>query len=602
MLNDRLARFTSYYVRNYCPTPLQKVVTDCNHPQNNASPSNIIYIPVPYEGIYKLLSPQAHSFIHHQVPSTSKAPQLEIVQKQRRERKNAVEQVRYYKKKGVEMKLKLKKQSMQAEREIEHQQQRAKKAKLEKAEALQLYNKEKKRSRQLDVECTELRAQVQQLQHQHTAEIKAYSTLLENSSAVGRELRNLKRKHTLLEAEFQQVEAVAQEKANQAQLQELLATHYSQDPKAPMLLQHNNNTITSYWPMSAARKEAVGDRQLRRRRHMIDNFLGDGITREHNISALTEGKLGKEVAVHLPSHAPATAAQVLALWACKGFSFDQLQACRAAGWLTVTLAEVIALSAQHKIPIEHGTYWDNATHKRTKYGGYIGQNLLRRIHKTITEMVQTNSLTTLTTFAPNIFPICWEIDKGQGYTKLGYHFGCHIKPNGISNLIYMYEADESLSNMWRYFGKLMPTLKACSSHNFEVNNVMYKLHAFVVGDLKLLCEADGHAGNATTYPCIEYEVTQAQLDTVWNPSIPLRTSESTQRCREIVAAHESNPTKKKLISCSNCGEFGHNKNGCSINKVTHKCITCGEQGHCRNSNKLQLSGCNTTRDTADCAK
>ena len=80
-------------------------------------------------------------------------------------------------------------------------------------------------------------------------------------------------------------------------------------------------------------------------------------------------------------------------------------------------------------------------------GGYIGSNIHKRVEKTLTEMVLTKSMLELKGFNQGVLLVMWVIDKEQGWTKLGYHFGCYIRPGAVANLLYMYEDDESLENM-----------------------------------------------------------------------------------------------------------------------------------------------------------
>lgn len=85
--------------------------------------------------------------------------------------------------------------------------------------------------------------------------------------------------------------------------------------------------------------------------------------------------------------------------------------------------------------------------KVVKCSGYMKENLIKRVYKALYEMVVTNSHHELTGFELSVFLIQWEIDKRQDFTKLKIHFGNHKKPESVSNLLYMYEDDESLENM-----------------------------------------------------------------------------------------------------------------------------------------------------------
>ena len=78
----------------------------------------------------------------------------------------------------------------------------------------------------------------------------------------------------------------------------------------------------------------------------------------------------------------------------------------------------------------------------------------------------------------------------------------------------MYENDESLDKIEKYFGPLIATLAECNRKHIIIEEKQYLILGFVNGDLKLQCELDGHAGNATSFSCIEHEVTLAQLNKV----------------------------------------------------------------------------------------
>eukprot|EP00732_Lithocolla_globosa_P002713 Lithocolla_globosa_v1_NODE_1881_length_2277_cov_195.480648.p1 type:complete len:183 gc:universal NODE_1881_length_2277_cov_195.480648:2222-1674(-) len=66
---------------------------------------------------------------------------------------------------------------------------------------------------------------------------------------------------------------------------------------------------------------------------------------------------------------------------------------------------------------------------------------------------------------------------------------------------------------------------------------------------------------------------------------------------------EDDPSRKAVVSCSICGEYGHIKTSHKEVKWKATCSTCDEKGHWRNSNKTNKSSANdTTVFNADCKK
>lgn len=399
---------------------------------------------------------------------------------------------------------------------------------------------------------------------------------------------------------LQNIANSATKQAELQQLQNLLTKH-----KPTTLTYSTNNKIQVELVATITAKKAVaGDRQLRRRRTVLNKMLGEGNTRKANLSALVEGKLGEEVQAQFPKDEGTTPATVLALHAEHDLSFHQLKACKRAGWKTATLKAVEKLSAQHKIPVVSCTetvQCEDGSFKTVRYGGYTVEHARTRIEKALQEMIQTKQMVSLTNFAPNVIPVGWYIDKGGGMTKLGFHFGAHKKPGRVSNLLYMYEDSEELSKMIKYFGHLLPLLESCESVPFVIDGISYLLMGFVGGDLKFLSEAFGHSGAKSSSPCLKDFSTQVDIASIWVPGIiHTRTLDDFKHDAKLVQDYINNPHKKQLISCANCGEFGHSKATCTIEKATAVCDTCQQVGHCRNSNNINKSGNNTNKYNSDC--
>lgn len=120
-------------------------------------------------------------------------------------------------------------------------------------------------------------------------------------------------------------------------------------------------------------------------------------------------------------------------------------------------------------------------------------------------------------------------------------------------------------------------------------------------DLKLLCEANRHESNSTTFCCIQDEITLVQLNNIWDDTISFRTPNNIAECRQLVVQHTENPMKKQLISCSKCGKFEHIKNNCKIVKEVAVCGVCKSKGHTWNSNKIEKNKSHITAAIANCS-
>ena len=61
--------------------------------------------------------------------------------------------------------------------------------------------------------------------------------------------------------------------------------------------------------------------------------------------------------------------------------------------------------------------------------------------------------------------IAWKV---RGFTKLRFHFSNHKKPGTVSNLLYLYEDDEKLDQMKKYFGLLMANIFNCEKKKLKL--------------------------------------------------------------------------------------------------------------------------------------
>lgn len=201
-----------------------------------------------------------------------------------------------------------------------------------KVEALQQLNAEKKKSKQLDVENSELRREKVLQEGRHKLEVEHLNQLVENNSAIGRELRSVTKENKQLQQQLKQAQSVAEQKAKEKRLGELVLEYFHNNPTASIEVVTGNRKIKQYYPAISATKTVVGKRQTKRRRQAIDNFLGERAKKTQNLTALAGGRLGKEIVTYFPTVAPTSAEQLLALWTHKNLSLDQVKACKLVGW------------------------------------------------------------------------------------------------------------------------------------------------------------------------------------------------------------------------------------------------------------------------------
>ena len=85
------------------------------------------------------------------------------------------------------------------------------------------------------------------------------------------------------------------------------------------------------------------------------------------------------------------------------------------------------------------------------------------------------------------------------------------------------------------------------------------------GDYKFLCAAFGHAGHNTVYNSLFHLVRQDEIERFpWHEiqnRVPLRTLADIANDALLLQQHQQLGKKVRPITCSVCGEFGHNKAG-----------------------------------------
>ena len=176
-----------------------------------------------------------------------------------------------------------------------------------------------------------------------------------DNSIIEREKRVVSRENKKLAKEVELATTTATIKAKKERLEDLVLEHFHNNPTAPIEIECKNKSVKRYFPAIGVRKNKVGERQIKKRVKILDNFLGTQEKRIKNLQTIRVSKLGEEISEYIPSKAPTSKQEVLALWAHKKLSLEQIQKCRLAGWNAASIQEVMDLAATHKIPVESKT-------------------------------------------------------------------------------------------------------------------------------------------------------------------------------------------------------------------------------------------------------
>ncbi len=178
--------------------------------------------------------------------------------------------------------------------------------------------KEKKARREADVMCEELKKRLFEMEVVKNQQMKELEKKLEKESIVEREKRIVMRENNKLKSETEEIKVIIEEKVEQKvksieeevkkkRMEELVLEHFHKEPNAPIEVFCGNKVKKRYFPAISPNKKEVGERQSKRRRKIVSEFMGKGMEREENLEAITQGNLGKEIRTYIPSVAPTTA-------------------------------------------------------------------------------------------------------------------------------------------------------------------------------------------------------------------------------------------------------------------------------------------------------
>lgn len=454
---------------------------------------------------------------------------------------------------------------------------------------------------------------------------------LKTVSGLTRFMRQQQREHTTLLLQVQKEEEQKQqqqasrlkrkvyaleqklEETQQQSLEEHLQEFHKHNKGQPLTFTAVNHKAVTYVPRATLTTDTPSPRTQQRVRQQQNRTFGNTEEeQQQHLEIFVGGKNQQKLIDVMPPMPNDWTIDKMLLLHAHGLSLDNIQLMRNLGITTPTVAQVIAASQTHSLPIEEKKVllWDADTHKMTAqyFAGF--KSARQYIESAFLECLQNGDLQDLPSFpiSGNVIPIKMTLDDGGGSSKLVFGFLQETKD--IARLLQILECKGSWSNLQQYgwIEKYDEELAQMLIFGSDIQGKHYAWDLTFCDDYEQACDNEGHAGASTTKCCLSCHVKTSQIqDNVWEDiaaTVLLRTREDYLSSYHKVKQFINQGRKKQVSSCV-CGEFGHTQsthsqsNG-SLNKNDAICGCCGGIGHWRNSNKDNSTGNNTNPQNKDC--
>jgi len=204
---------------------------------HTSSPTQTLYEYVGISGMYNVLFQISLKVISSiEITTTLLASAQEIVQKQRKRKKAAVERERYYKNKYAKVQYERRIQQQRDTREKDRLSSELKEKKAESEHRLEEWKSLTHKYKYVEEENKKIKKQKVEQEWVMNQEIKELQQKLDNNSVVERELRHVARVNKQLQAEVLDATVIAEKKAKNHRLDELILEHFHHSPTTPIVV------------------------------------------------------------------------------------------------------------------------------------------------------------------------------------------------------------------------------------------------------------------------------------------------------------------------------------------------------------------------------